>query len=169
MVLLMSFGISVSEVTFAAAEPLNDVVSKVENVAAPLEDTARSALPERTPAAVPTAPEVTRTVPDQGPSGAGSRSSPSSEAATTLSSAAGASRRVGGLPSTERSGGNTTQAAGPSASGAGDLVAQAAAPAGRSATEDPKLRRAVPADKVPLRWFFVYVWRAIALGQDRAL
>ena len=165
-------------VGFASAMSPGEVGGTAESVAAPVTETARSALPDPMPPPTPSAPAAPRP-PVRAPSAPAPTSSSSGDAGATLGSVTDVPSPGDRLPSVDGPATDTTGVAGGTASR--EEVQQVSAPARNGSGGDSNLRGtargrhpAIPgksrpsiysAEVAPLRWFFAHVWPAIALGR----
>jgi hypothetical protein len=172
-------GVSVFGMGFASATSLADIAGTAESVVAPVTKTSASSLPDpvpppatpAAPVATPAAPQPPVKVPSAAPT-----SSTSSDVAATLTSATHASSPRGGLPSVDGTARGTTssasreaaqQVSGSARSSSGANSNRQDKALGRDRTTSGGNEHSIhPAEPAPLRWFFIHVWPAIALGQD---
>jgi hypothetical protein len=167
---------SVFGVGFASAMSPGEAAGTAESVVTPVTETSQSALPDPMPSTTPTASAAPR-LPVRAPSAEAPTSSSSSNAAATLDSVTDAPSPAGRLPSVDGDVRDTTGVADSATSR--ETGQQVSASARNGAVGDSDLRGAArgpttpgksrpsidSAEVAPRRWFFTYVWPAIALGQ----
>jgi hypothetical protein len=158
---------SVFNTGFASAMSLGETAGTAESVVTKITESSSSSLPDP---ATPTAPVVTPAAPQlpvKAPSAAAPRSSSSSNVAVTLNSVT--TSVAGTATSTSREAAQQVSASARNGSGADSNRQGAAQGRGGPRTSGNGEGSIDPAKVAPLRWFFIHVWPAIALGRDRAL
>jgi hypothetical protein len=158
---------SVFNTGFASAMSLGETAGAAKSVVTPITESSSSSLPDP---ATPTAPVVTPAAPQlpvKAPSAAAPTSSSSSSVAATLNSVT--TGVAGTATGTSREAAQQVSASARNGSGADSNRQGAAQGRGGPRTSGNGEGLIDPAKVAPLRWFFIHVWPAIALGRDRAL